>query len=863
MHRCWPVVVVGVLLALPRCTCSEPPGLGPTEGEGDTGAVEGEGEDGDEGEGDTGGEGEGEPRVTRCLHVHLGSDLPEAVGQQLVTRLDAATPASDVVVVHSEDGSVSGADGVSCDDDSVALVFGDAPARAQVISDADVVAAGPEGYVLRSGVVDGDPALVVDGNPPAVVAGRHVLPSPGGAAYGSYALLEELGFAFMHPLAPTLPLALPATLPTLDVTTAPRWHKRNMHLHTMHPLELTELLNGWGQGDPDDVASWNAMRPEWSLFLEWMLANGQNEVEWILLEAESWADFAQSVERQRRLKLLVDDCHAWGVACGADVPIALQQQHTFRLIRDAGDRAVEFAQIHERLDYLMAAGFDFLATENGSTEFTNPGTENMLAWINEVARYVDEVHGKEAAIKVHCSTGQTAEPFTDENGDPLNFNFLPGEADPRMGVLPHTVQMYGLTDPAPTYGNTDFGYIREFLQQEVGERTVVWHPETAYWVSVDIDMPLFLPLYAERRVSDLQLLADDEDLGLMGRGIHAGKHMDGQSIFSSGWEWGYWLNDVVAARAAWDPRRGQDNADDAMREILKPLARVLGAAGPVVVDRVTDLAVAEKAVLIDGEVDGVAPDDIVRRSGFAYLAGFEAFDDIADLASNFGINANQTQPTKLGLVEMRNPFHAAPSYTGEIDLLLQEMLVLFSDAEDGLSSLIVTGPGLPLFEDMKDSLTITRLRAQQLAGLYTYVDNLADNNDDDRGPALASARAALNEAAVVVARREAAYRAPVARIAAWRENPTAYDFTYLWTVHSLYFWWRDEGKAVDGPASPCYLNIINPADVALGEGTVNDLTRVLRDLVDGGFAEPLGECVAAPETEPTFPQDDLRSRPEP
>ena len=42
----------------------------------------------------------------------------------------------------------------------------------------------------------------------------------------------------------------------------------------------------------------------------------------------------------------------------------------------------------------------------------------------------------------------------------------------------------------------------------------------------------------------------------MGRGPHAGGRMDGQMTFSSGWEWGYWLSDVVAAEAAWDPRTG-------------------------------------------------------------------------------------------------------------------------------------------------------------------------------------------------------------------------------------------------------------------------------------------------------------------
>jgi hypothetical protein len=156
---------------------------------------------------------------------------------------------------------------------------------------------------------------------------------------------------------------------------------------------------------------------------------------------------------------------------------------------------------------------------------------------------------------------------------------------------------------------------------------------------------------------------------------------------------------------------------------------------------------------------------------------------------------------------------------------------------------------------------VTRLRAEQLFGLYTYVDNLLDFNDDQRAPAIAAARLALDTAQAIVARREARYRVPAARIAAWRDNPTAYRFTYLWTVHSLYFWWRDEGKAVDGPASPCYLNIIDPADVALGEGSVNDIARVARDLLDGGFLSGIGDCLGAPAAEPTFPQDNLRSRP--
>ena len=66
---------------------------------------------------------------------------------------------------------------------------------------------------------------------------------------------------------------------------------------------------------------------------------------------------------------------------------------------------------------------------------------------------------------------------------------------------------------------------------------------------------------------------------------------------------------------------------------------------------------------------------------------------------------------------------------------------------------------------------------------------------------------------------------------------------------------------VDAPASPCSLDIIDLADVAMGEGGVNDFARVARDLLEGGFLSGTGDCLAAPVAEPQFPQDNLRSLP--
>ena len=63
-------------------------------------------------------------------------------------------------------------------------------------------------------------------------------------------------------------------------------------MHTLHPLELTHVLNGWGPGGPDDELGWRELLPEWELFLEWLVANRQNRAEWVLLMAPSWQEFA-------------------------------------------------------------------------------------------------------------------------------------------------------------------------------------------------------------------------------------------------------------------------------------------------------------------------------------------------------------------------------------------------------------------------------------------------------------------------------------------------------------------------------------------------------------------------------------------
>ena len=382
-----------------------------------------------------------------------------------------------------------------------------------------------------------------------------------GSAYATFRVAEMLGFSFLHPLAAVTPAALNATsIPdgTHEVHASPALAFRGFHIHTEHPLELVEVLQGAEAVLADgSTVAWDAMVSDVASLFEWLVANRQNHVQWILLASPEWkrSGWVDSAQRQRRLRRLTDLGRSFGLTVGADIPIAEVQQRAWYMVTRFVPHDVPsmVAQIRARLEWLFdGAGFDYLASESGTSEFTHPECSAMLALINATANCAQAYHGKRAYIKVHASTGQRCPSIHDpRDGAPINFNFLPMLASKSMGVLPHTVQAYALDEPTDgAYGNDNFSDIRAFMAWEAANdtarRPVVFHPETNYWVNVDIDVPLFLPLQGERRLHDLRSLAFEE----VARKAPLDRRVSGQLIFDSGWEWGSWLSDVIAARAA-------------------------------------------------------------------------------------------------------------------------------------------------------------------------------------------------------------------------------------------------------------------------------------------------------------------------
>ena len=114
----------------------------------------------------------------------------------------------------------------------------------------------------------------------------------------------------------------------------------------------------------------------------------------------------------------------------------------------------------------------------------------MMALMNYLTAYAEDTYSKNVWIKCHCSQGQYCTHYNDpvsgmhkiqsfgselnfsRLGKPLNFNFLPYYADPRLNIFPHTVQFYTFDDPAWTYGNENFSYMFDFIFENVGKRNV-------------------------------------------------------------------------------------------------------------------------------------------------------------------------------------------------------------------------------------------------------------------------------------------------------------------------------------------------------------------------------------------------------
>lgn len=788
-----------------------------------------------------------------AVHLVFGNDVAPRVRERVIELLSRVSSTPTTV---ADTATLQPAAG------EWVLSFGDTSVTRKWLSRELTDAQGPEGFVVKSGEEGGVLYLVADGNAPKGERTSFVVNR--GLSFATYELLQRVGFRFLHPFTPRAPSTLAISGP-IDVNEKPRWPIRGFHLHTMHPIELTHVLNGWGPNGPDDKTGWESLLGEWDLYLEWSIAHRQNIVQWALLADKVHTAFNDSPERHARLTKLAKMSQRWGIMTGIDVGIVLQQQNTWRIIRKTGKNADELGQVKSRVKWLMRTGIDYLAAEMGFSEFQSADEQKMLDWMNAVTREVEDVYNRPCYMKVHVSSGQHAKKYKDpDTGQPLNFNFLPHYADKRLVAMPHTVELYSLDDPAPTYGNRDFSEIRRFTSMVAGTRPVVFYPEVTYWVSYDVDVPLFLPSYAERRFHDLRLLARDEEQGKLGRGSAAGARIQGQIVFSSGFEWGYWFPHLVSAAAAWNPRL--DIADD--REAWKAIVRDVFRGGAsdarveTLVDLLTKTVRSQHDLLIHGKVGGKAPKQIEKLNGIAYLSGQDTWGELNNtLADVFKFTHAATSPNRaLAKAYRKKTEHHGVDYKKDLQPLLAEMSTSFEDLAKGYDDLASNPPsdlGTEM-DEFRDGAWMNALRAKQMHALYdAEASGILGRDSKWRQKRIETAKAALDQATAIVHERGSKFRTDIERIAGWKTNPTVYRYGYLWSARRLFFWWRDEGRVTLRPKNLCFMNVINPADVAFASGQKHILYKVLSTAAKlPGFGS-IRQCLSPSPSEPKL-QDSIR-----
>uniref|UniRef100_A0A7S3PI71 Uncharacterized protein n=2 Tax=Aplanochytrium stocchinoi TaxID=215587 RepID=A0A7S3PI71_9STRA len=337
--------------------------------------------------------------------------------------------------------------------------------------------------------------------------------------------------------------------------------------------------------------------------------------------------------------------------------------------------------------------------------------------------------------------------------------------------------------------------------------------------------------------------------------------MQGQSNFDSGFEWGSWLSSVLTARSVYDIVEHESNDLVAFmgfveQEITSRLSR----------NKTASIAMARILVrLMDYQYQTMVFGDKKRCQGrrgnctaIAYIAGYDMYQDIGALVP--------TLNTAVGRVDLRKAVNPEVYMFFE-EVVRPNLLKLEEYLSESLGLFIlhrasVNREALFLFDEIVDALNVTYLRTMQVRSLYEFVGRGTKTR-------LWDARVALDKARSCIDRRQKKYQVPFAWVASWSKNPTVYQYRYLWTVKSMYYWWRDEAIAttVRSPSesnssktgkfvSPCFRNIENVLEELLQFPRISNVDFVLQLLRDTLHSIPIlnkvTDCLSAPKMEPSF-----------
>lgn len=580
--------------------------------------------------------------------------------------------------------------------------------------------------------------------------------SPEGVANGLYGLLQErLEMRFHHPRESIIPVRTAWPLPTrFSFSGAPRFGKRGFHIHTLHPVELTEQLH-----DPTLPNAFGDVRA----YIDWLARNGQNTFQFFLLrgiDRKSWPAHARRI---------VEYAHSRGVRCGVEISLAMLQQQAFQAVTLLRPYPSYTTQVDETLAWLFQAPWDFVTIEATMGEHL-PFLDRLLPGVQRhLERRVAEHHGASVMYATHVIRAGGEEKVR----TPLL---------PSSGILIHTVMCYSASEAkAPVYGNANQCFMLDAAREEVRRRETWYWPESSYWVSFDSSVPLLLLPYLESRRQDMETMA--------------GIGLSGHLTFTSGWEWGYWLVDWSIARWSW---RYADNGRERPTSPLSRLAELFPDPG---LSRLWREALEMQEHYLK------------ERELMRYMAALAPFSELPPpFARPFQPEPGFRYARLLdnageGEVEalLAGPVAELERYSAGMESLVGRLAARLDSLHRGGGEALVRRA---LTDELLRALRVTSLRAAHRA---LTIRAILAKREKERGNEserlLARAGEVRLKALALVGEQESHYRYPVTLIARKRPSLTAYPFGYLYPVSVLFFWEREEEQVRRGRFDALFMNL--------------------------------------------------------
>jgi len=658
--------------------------------------------------------------VQAPFEVRVAADAPEAV------RWAAADVGTYLEKMGREVSQLDGEEG-SC-----------TPGRSIVLFTAALGGSGGEDqrYRIREQRCSGDAG-----------AGTLVELSGGGLLgrqYAAYEFLHGIGVRFFHPEEEYVPEAprWPAAPFSVDRVPSVRW--RTATLHLVHPLEL---------GD-----AFNLCRPEYideaRHYIDWQIKN-------LASAGMRGACGGELSDYGYRRGFLVEaGLRYWGAQQGGSGVI------------DPDDPRSDEEQVAAAIDVIMSRQPrpQLFTVNHQVTEFTGMPDDLVVRLLTFTANYFAQNYPDVTLLDQVHGTHTDPTPIYG-----VNYNTLGQFAPDNLGLQFHPLMFYDLFDPAPVYGNEDFHYMYDLMEANYQKRAIWYFPESAWWLTFDIPVPLYLPITIEARDRDIQ-------------GI---KHMlagglQGHRLFGTGHEWGYWQNEYCSYRMA-------ANVDYRWTDCLDDITSALGPRAADVRQAIEDVVAVEQRDLFD-------------RDMLRYYVGT---DDETEAAEAIGIEFHPLPPKPVEILSWDES--QVQDWQNRIAPALERSAADYAAIAARLDALEgeIDPAGASFFREIRDGVEANALRLRHQREVYgavvTFRAARLAGDAEREGQAfdlLAAARQTTEAARAVVERREADYRyRPLARsIAGGADgtedlNWTIYHYRYLDRAHQVFYYTRIDDLA--------------------------------------------------------------------